>query len=98
MSGKQLKDLITWEWLAVTMVSILIAVMAHFGKGVINNVEALRETLSDLNTTMNEFKVEMARSKIHDEMMIKRMDKLEEETSSRFTRLWQAVREKESKK
>lgn len=57
------KTFVTWERIAVTLVGLLIALTAFVGKGIVNEVEAMRNTMGNLNDTLVELKVELAINK-----------------------------------
>jgi uncharacterized protein YoxC len=75
------------------MVSVLIGVIAFVGNGVTSNVEALRETMSNVNETLAKIRVEMGKNEVFSRNMLERQTRFEDETNRRMSKLWDMVSE-----
>lgn len=62
-----MKDTLTWERVALGAVTILLALLAFIGKGVINEVNSMSTTMEKLNDTLIEFRVQIALNKAQNE-------------------------------
>jgi len=74
---REQKNFITWERFAVTLISILILVIGFAGRGIVVNVEAMRNTMMKLDQTMGDLRVEIGKGQAKDEAIIRRLDRVE---------------------
>lgn len=71
---KSVKEFITWERLAVSLIGILIALISFVGKGIVTEVEAMRKTMVNLNDTLYSIKIETALTAQNNATIAKRIE------------------------
>jgi len=73
---------VTWERVATAMITLLLAVIGFVGRGVVVNVDAMRDTMLVLNSTLTELKVELGRGQEKDAAIFRRLDRIEDKMES----------------
>lgn len=76
MATHSVKEFITWERLAVSLIGILIALISFTGKGIVTEVEAMRRTMTNLNDTLYSIKLETALTAQNNAVVAKRLEDL----------------------